>query len=419
MIDPDSAWNLIVSRARSSEAVARPLGDAPGWILADPVYADRDLPSGNRAAMDGYAVRHTDLRTLPAALPVVAEIAAGAAADEPVPEGACARIFTGANLPPGVDTVIMQEDTEFTEDDDRSVRILKAPSRGANVFKQGENAVSGQELLAAGTRLDGAALALCAAVGRDPVGVYRRPTVGLLTTGSELLDAGAAAQPHQIRDSNSYFLRGALADYGYPVAVAERATDDRDRIADMLHHRLETCDVIIMTGGVSVGRYDFCADAVQRAGARILFHGVAIKPGKPQLCAVAPDGRLIFGLPGNPLSAMVGFYEFVLPTLQLLSGCSARQCRISLPVRTRDDLRGHNRRQFVPARLRLTDTGFDALPVPVHGTADLVAGAKADGALIVPAGIETVPAGTKLFFRPWKADWAYPTGKPSANGRRT
>ncbi len=403
MIDPDSAWKVMVSQARSPEVALHPLGDALGYVLAEAIRADRDLPPADRAAMDGYAVRAADIGDLPAVLPVAAEIAAGASADVPVPAGACVRIFTGANLSPDVDTVVMQEDTEPADDGGTAVIILKSVKPGANVFQQGEDARRGATVLEAGACLDAAGLALCAAVGRDPVPVRRRPTVGLLTTGSELLNAGDPALPHQIRDSNTHFLRGALADQGYSPSTCERSNDDCDRIVAALRRLLETHDVIIMTGGVSVGRYDFVAEAVRRTGARVLFHGVAIKPGKPQLCAIGPNGQLVFGLPGNPLSAMVGFYEFVLPGLHLMAGRPAGACRRSLPVRLRGDLtvKGQ-RRQYVPARLFLTESGAEAVPVPVHGTADLVAGAHADGAIIVPAGIERVPDGSMLFFRPWR-----------------
>ena len=402
VIGPDDAWGLIVAHSEALPLVARPTDDALWHFLAEPVSADRDVPPADRSAMDGFALRAADLRDPPAVLPVVAELAAGAAVEKGVPPGACVRIFTGANLPPGTDAVVMQEDTEPADDRGRSVRVLKSVPPGANVFKQGENAHRGETLLSAGTRLDAAGLALCAAVGRDVVRVHRRPSVGLLATGSELLDAGDAALPHQIRDSNTPFLRAALAEHRYPVSAFKRAADNPDTIVNALRVLTEQSDVVVLTGGVSVGRYDFVADAVRRAGATVRFHGVAMKPGKPQLFASDPAGRLVFGLPGNPLSAMAGFYEFVLPALARLAGCPSDRCRRHLTVRMAHDLAAKgDRRQYVPARLAWTPTGPEAAAVPVHGTADLVAGAQADGVLIVPEGTSNVPAGSFLAFRPW------------------
>jgi molybdopterin molybdotransferase len=403
MISPDNAWDSIVSHARALPATERESRSALWDYLAEPVSADRDIPPADRSAMDGFAVRTEDVRQAPAVLDVVSEIAAGAPAGQSVPAGACVRIFTGANLPAGTDAVAMQEDTEPVGDGPAKVRVLKAVRPGANVFKQGENARMGEELLPAGTRLNAACVALCAAVGRARVRVHRRPVVALLTTGTELLDAADAALPHQIRDSNGPFLRAALAEHRHEADAHERVGDDPELLAAALRRLAERSDAIVITGGVSVGRYDYTAEAVRKAGATVRFHGVAMKPGKPQLFATCPDGRLIFGLPGNPLSAMVGFHEFVLPALNLLAGCPAARCRSALAVRVAHDLKVKGERQeYVPVKLSWTPAGPEAAAVPVHGTADLVAGAKADGTLIVAAGTAAVRAGALLPFRPWR-----------------
>ena len=406
MMAPDDAWGLVLKQTRPLADGPQPLAQALGFCLAEAIHADRDLPPANRAAMDGYAVPAAALSPSPVTLRVIGETAAGHPAGPAVRPGACVRIFTGANLPPGADAVVRQEDTEPADDRGESVRLLTAVPPGAHVFQQGENARQGAELLTPGARLNAAALALCAAVGRSVVRVVRRPSVGLLTTGSELLAAAAAAQPHQIRDSNGPFLRAALAEHGYAVAADARVDDDPDRIVAALRDLAACSDVIVLTGGVSVGRYDFTAEAVRRAGATVRFHGVAMKPGKPLLHAVAPAGRLIFGLPGNPLSAMVCFYEFVLPALNLLAGWPAARSRPVATVRLAHDLavKGE-RQQHVPAWLSWTPTGPEAAAVAVRGTADVVAAARADGALVVPAGTRAVPAGTYLAFRPWRTPW--------------
>ncbi|MEI8352168.1 MAG: gephyrin-like molybdotransferase Glp [bacterium] len=401
MITPEQARELILAHVKALPAVMHPATEALAFYLAEPILADRDVPPADRSAMDGYAVRAGDVAKTPVVLPVGAEVAAGSPCGNPVPAGACVRIFTGGNIPVGADAVVIQENTE--PEGEKAVRILKPVAVGENVFKQGENAQHGETLLERGVRLDASALALCAAVGRASLRVHRRPVAGVLATGSELLDAGEGALAHQIRDSNSPFLRAALAEHHLDVLRCERASDSADRIVASLRTLVRQTDVVILTGGVSVGRYDFTAEAVKSAGGVILFHGVAIKPGKPLLFAVTPEGQLIFGLPGNPLSAMVGFHEFVLPALRLLSGCPQGRCWPCLTVRIGKDisLKG-DRQTYLPARLNWTPTGPEAVEVHVKGSSDLVAGSKAEGTLVVPANVKHLAAGSYLSFRPWR-----------------
>lgn len=401
MISPEEARELILAHVKALPAVRQPAMDALAFHLAEPILADRDVPPADRSAMDGYAVRAGDVAKVPVVLPVAAEVAAGSPCGNPVPSGACVRIFTGGNIPVGTDAVVIQENTQG--EGESWVRILKPVAVGENVFKQGENAKQGETLLERGVRLDASALALSAAVGRVSLQVHRRPVVGVLATGSELLDAGEGALAHQIRDSNSPFLRAALAEHHVDVLRCERASDSADRIVASLRTLVRQTDVVILTGGVSVGRYDFTTEAVTRAGAVIVFHGVAIKPGKPLLFAVTPEGRLIFGLPGNPLSAMVGFHEFALPALRLLSGCPQGRCWPCLTVRVGKDITLKGERQtFLPARLNWTPTGPEAVEVFVKGSSDLVAGSKAEGTLIVPANVKHLAAGSFVSFRPWR-----------------
>jgi len=403
MIAPGNAWDIVMAHTRALPPVELAACDARGLYRAHAVCTDHDLPPANRAAMDGFAVCAGTISSItPATLPVVAEIAAGSPADVPVPADACARIFIGANLPPDTDAVVMQEDVE-TRDEGRSVRLTQPVEPGANVYRQGENARQGDVLLPPGTRLDAAALALCAAVGQEQLSVHRQPTVALLTTGAELRAAGEAIQPHQIRDSNSVFLKMALAGQPFRTVACEQVSDDSALLTATLQRLGAQGDVIIMTGGMSVGRYDFAAEAIQAAGGRILYHGIAMKPGKPQLFATTSRGTLIFGLPGNPVSAMVGFHEFVLPALHRLAGCAAENCRRTRTVRAAETLilKG-NRQNYIPATLAWTDEGALACPVPFHGSADLVAAARTDGALIASPGQHRIPAGTLLPFRPWR-----------------
>ena len=417
MIAPDQAWRLILDRATPLPTVTLSADKALGHYLAAPVFADRDIPPTDRSAMDGFAVRSDDLQVAPVDLTVLGELAAGSNAEFHVAAGCCVRIYTGACIPPGADAVVMQEDTSPADAILRSsdppspgnasrpdaIRILKSVSRGANVFKRGENARQGDTLLTAGIRLDPSGVAVCAAVGCGHVPVHGRPRVSVLSTGTELLAEDSGALPHQTRNSNGPFLCAALAEQDFPIVACETVADRPAEIIAALQRASEKSDTVILTGGISVGKYDPVPEAIRQAGGIIHYHGVAMKPGKPQLFATGPWKSLVFGLPGNPLSAMTGFHELVLPALRRQAGCPSDQCRPTMVVRLAHELSTKgDRLQFVPARLKWTENGAEATAVDVHGTADLVAGSKADGALIVPEGTRRMEAGAFVGFRPWR-----------------
>lgn len=401
MIDPDHAWRAIV-------ASVTPLPSAPCaydrclfHYLAQPVLADRDIPAADRAAMDGYAVRADDVAAAPATLRVVGEIPAGSAAQPALAPGECARIFTGANVPPDGDTVVMVEDTEATGDD--AVTVLSPVSRGRHILRRGENARQGLVLLQQGAMLDAAALAVCAAVGCVELRVHARPRITVITTGAELKQPGAPVGPHEVRDSNGPMLVAAVAEQGFGSAAWVCMPDDRSTLLGALRQALDGSDVVLVTGGVSVGKYDMVPDVIRDAGGTIRYHGVAMKPGKPQLFATDGRGRCIFGLPGNPLSVLTGFHEFVLPALRYLAGCPEANCRrlLRLPLLAAVTTKGRER-HYVLGRLVHAGVGTAVEPVPNAGSADLVAGSKADGTIIVPCGVSSVPAGASVDFRPWR-----------------
>ncbi|OGV61901.1 MAG: hypothetical protein A3K19_01705 [Lentisphaerae bacterium RIFOXYB12_FULL_65_16] len=401
MTSPDQAWAAILAHSSPLPVVCVRLQDALGCFLAEPILADRDIPPADRSAMDGFAVCAADVSSAPVELTLTAEVAAGSASAPPLAGGDCVRVFTGANIPPGADTVVMQEDTEPAAGSGK-VRFRKAVSAGANVFRRGENAHAGDELLGSGMALTAAGAGVCAAAGCAEVRVHRRPTAAILTTGTELLDAASPALSHQTRNSNGPFVEAALAEQGFLSISPGSVADDPDALIAALLTAAARSDVVILTGGVSVGKYDLVAEAVRQAGATIHYHGVAMKPGKPQLFATGPGATLIFGLPGNPLSAMTGLYELVVPALRRIAGCPPARCRTALPVRLARALtvKG-DRQQYLLARLDWTTNGPEAVMVRTVGTADLVAGARADGTVIVPPGTKELPAGSWVDFREW------------------
>lgn len=376
----------------------RPLVEAIGQVLAADIRADRDIPAADRSSMDGYAFARLPAAVAPLKLEVVGEIQAGAAPACDAGPGECVRIFTGALLPAGTDTVVMQEDTETAGD---IVELRALPARGSYVLKRGTDARAGDRLVAAGVRLSPLHVALAATAGLAELAVFRMSRVAILTTGEELREAGETLLPHQIRDSNRILVGAQLRSAGFDAPAAARAGDNEQQMAALAEQLLDSADVLVMIGGMSVGRYDFGPAALRRLGARIHFHRVQARPGKPQLFATRA-GKLIFGLPGNPLSVLVGLHELVLPALRLLSGWPRAECRRIHRARLAGAVTGIPELvNFRPAVLRTTPTGPEAevLAVP-RSSADQVTAGAANGFVIVPPEAQ-LPAGAWVECHSW------------------
>lgn len=352
--------------------------------------------------MDGFALRAGDLKRPPQALRLIGEVAAGSDKRPTVAAGTCVRILTGGCVPPGANAVVKVEDTR---ENDGQVTFLSAIAAGVNVRRKGEEARKGEVVLDKGAVLAAAQIGLCASVGKAAVKVHGRPSVIVLCTGRELRSADQRVKAHELRDTNGPALRAALAGAGFSNVPHRILPDSPKVLARRLARAIETYyDVVVFTGGVSVGKYDYVPEAVRAVGAAIRFHGVAMKPGKPQLYATAGRNRHIFGLPGNPLSVLTGFYELVLPALRRLSGIPAGQCRMSLqlPLAASVSVKP-SRENFVLAQLVGGQSALAVRAVRSHGSADLAAGAQADGVFIVPKGTAKLPAGSVVAFRPWRS----------------
>lgn len=406
MIRPQDAWEILTREIKPLEPCELPLEQALGTYLAAPILADADIPPADRAAMDGYAARAGDLGVYGARLPVDGEIAAGSVWSTPVAPGHCLRIFTGANLPPESNTVIAVEKTStnsFWEDtDDSEIEILEPPQAGANVFHRGENARAGELLLGPGKRLGPRQIGLAAATGYAKLKAHRRPGVSIVNTGAELLDWAAPAVAHQTRNSNGPLLTAALIEAGIATVGCHTAPDELDATINAIRNALTRSDAVIITGGISAGRHDYVPRALEAIGARLLYRTLAMKPGKPQLFAHSLEGKPIFGLPGNPLSSIVGLYELVLPALRLLAGCPREHSRpiFHFPLAERIEHRG-DRQWVCPAKLLRDCNRTHILLCPPIGSADLVTGSKVDGAVLIDPGAGVLQAGELVPFRPW------------------
>lgn len=292
-----------------------PLRDAAGLVLAADVFAPQDIPAFRQSAMDGYAFAFRNWAGQP--LPVTATIPAGHTTRTTLAAGKAARIFTGAPMPDDADTVVIQEKTEVAV---TGLHIRDEVIRaGANVRPIGSEARKGALALAAGTRLTPAAIGFLATLGLDEVAVHARPRIQVIVTGNELQTPGHPLEHGQVYEANSYTLCAALAQLQLHNIPVHHAPDHAQQLQAIIAEALDTADVLLLTGGVSVGDYDYVAQALGNCGVKTLFHKVAQKPGKPLFAGRLKD-KLVFGLPGNPSSVLTCFYEYVLPVIEQKMG---------------------------------------------------------------------------------------------------
>jgi molybdopterin molybdotransferase len=326
MIPVQTAESIILASVQSlsptQDLETVPLTQAVGRILAGAIASSLDFPHWDNSAMDGYAVRFQDVvaasPAYPATLRITSEIPAGSPPSVPLQPGQAARILTGSMLPIGADTVVMQEKTEKIGSD--LIRLIEAPPElGHFVRHRGSFYRSGDRLLSPGMSIGGAELAVLAAAQILAVPVFRRVRVGVLSTGNELIQPQETLQPGQIVDSNQVALVALLQQAGVEAVALGSVRDDRLALKTAMAQAIASCDVVISSGGVSVGDYDYVEELLAELGGEILVRSIAIKPGKPLTFATFGD-KFYFGLPGNPVSALVTFWRFVLPAILKRSG---------------------------------------------------------------------------------------------------
>jgi molybdenum cofactor synthesis domain-containing protein len=390
------ARELIGQTVRPLTRIVRvPIVDANGRVLAHEVASTRDVPPFARAGMDGYAVVAENTfgasRYEPRTLRVVDQIYTGQMPARRVAAGEAAEIATGAPMPEGADAVVMVEETERTGPDE--VRILTPVYPRQNVGKQGADIVRGQVVLESGEALNPSKIGALAALGLTSIDVYDKPRIAILSTGNEIVEPGAELQPGQIYDINRYTLSTIVADHGgVPVAyqTAQDTIDDLERAID----RCLAEDVMVFSGGSSVGERDLILDVISRRG-EILFHGIAVKPGKPTVFGVI-DGKTVFGLPGYPTSCLSNAYILLVPALRQMAHLPPYRTRtIEVPVAQRI-VSTTGRHQFYTVRV------VDGLAQPAFkASGDITSMSQADGYIEIPAQTDIVEKGevveVKLF----------------------
>ena len=370
------------------------LKDAHGCVVAEDVVAPADLPGFDNSAMDGYAVRADDVahatRDSPVVLPVTGDVAAGPASPLHVMPGVCVRIMTGAMIPAGADTVVP---VEHTDGGVAQVAISRPAPVGQHIRRAGDDVRAGETILPAGTHLGAAQIGLAAATGRARLLVRPRPRVVVVSTGSELVEPGEPLSPGRIADSNSPALTAAAAEAG---AIAYRVgivPDDPRQFLATLEDQLVRADVLVTSGGVSVGAYDVVKEVLSRLGT-MQFDEVAMQPGKPQgFGTIGPDATPVFGLPGNPVSALVSFEAFVRPALRRMLGATPIE-RPRVRAAVTEPLRSPpGRRSFLRVCLEVRDGVYVVRPVSGAGSHLLAGMARANALAVVPEDVEEVPAG--------------------------
>ncbi len=371
-----------------------------GRVLAAPVLADRDFPPFPRSTRDGYAVRAADVEYLPANLKIVGQIKAGGDFKGTVNPGEAVEIMTGAAVPRGADAVVMVEQTvrtlaESSEEND-FVQVERSVLAGENVVAAGAEAHAGDLLLPVGMRITPAQIAMAAAVGAVNLSVFRQPKVAILATGDELVDVSQSPGAHQIRNSNTYSLAAQVTVNGgiaWPLPVAP---DEERKLSTLIQAGIQGGDLLLLSGGVSMGKFDLVEKVLSEMGAEFLFTGALIQPGKPVVFGEVRYGERtvpFFGLPGNPVSVTVTFDLFVRPLLHAL--CGAAPTRLpSLNARLKKSLKTKTGlTRFLPALVTggLYDPEVEV--IPWQGSGDLLASARANCYLVVPPDRETIAEG--------------------------
>lgn len=392
MLTPPQALERVLGATPTLGAELVHLGCARDRVLARDVLASRDVPPFRNSAMDGFALRHADLAdATPVTLPVAGTIAAGTAPPAPLASGTAVAIMTGAVLPVGADTVVRIEDTEVSA---HQVTVRTTPRPGEHVREPGEDLRAGDVALAAGHVLRPADIGLAASVGHAVVAVVRRPVVAIIATGDELVELGQPLEPGQIANSNAYTLAAAVDEAGGVTRMLGTTPDDRDATRALFAAALEA-DVVLSTGGVSMGAFDLVREVLADLGVAEQFWKIAQKPGKPLSFGVRGT-TLVFGLPGNPVSALVCFELYVRPALRRLGGHRALHHPVVTAELAQSARTAPGLTEFVRVTLDGPITGRRAHPFASQSSGVLRSLSQCDGLLIAAADRGDIPAGAHL-----------------------
>jgi molybdenum cofactor synthesis domain-containing protein len=396
MISVSEAIQIVRQQTHTLPVEQVSLSHALGRVLAQDIVADSDLPPFDRSQMDGYAVRAVDAQAAPVRLRIVGESAAGKGWHNELEEGQAVRIMTGAPVPAGADSVQQVELTHELKDG-TVVELIETVEEGKSIVKRGAEIKAGETVLSAGSIINAAMMAVLAAFGYATVAVFRRPRVAVMATGTELVPVDQKPGQDQIRDSNNYSIAAYAELTGATVKRLPLTGDETSLLKRQLAKAAETCDLIVTSGGVSMGVYDLTKSALKELDAELFFERVALRPGKPTVFARLPSGTLMFGLPGNPVSVAVTFNLFARTALLAMQGASEPALKRETAALARSVKGTAERDSYLPVQLTTNDDGeLIAFPLKWGGSSDFVAFALTTALVIVPAGAKKVEAGTLL-----------------------
>jgi molybdopterin molybdotransferase len=395
MISFEEALDKILSRIQPLGFEKIPLLESLGRVIGEDIYAKRDIPPLDNSAMDGYALKFEDVRESskdhPVRLEVIEDLPAGFVSKKTIGKGQAIRIMTGAPIPKGADTVIPVEETKkgngFT-------LILKGASLGENIRRSGEDVKKGERVISKGDLIRPAEVGMLASVGRSSVLVYQKPLVAILCTGDELVDVDENVEESKIISSNSYTLAAQVKDCGAVPVQLGIARDRKEEIREKLRQGTRA-DVLISSAGVSVGDYDFAKDALGDLGMEMTFWQISMKPGKP-LAFGTIQGKPVFGLPGNPVSSMISFEEFVRPSLLKMMGHRDVLRPVVEAVLKEEIRKTTGRRHFIRAFVSFKEGSYFATTTGDQGSGILMSMLKANGLIMIPEAQEIARVGDKV-----------------------
>ena len=390
MISVAEAIQIVRQQTRPLPQERVKLDHALNRVLAEDIVADSDLPPFDRAQMDGYAVRAEDTTEAPVRLRIAGESAAGRGWHHELKSGEAVRIMTGAPVPAGADSVQQVELTHELKDH-TVVELLESVEAGRSIVKRGAEIQAGETVLQSGTPINAAMMAVLAAFGYAEVPVGQRPRAGVLATGTELVSVNEKPGQDQIRDSNNYSIASYAQLTGATVERLPLARDETSVLKHQIAEAAERCDVVVTSGGVSMGVYDVTKSALKELNAEIFFERIALRPGKPTVFARLPNGTLVFGLPGNPVSVAVTFNLFARTSLLAMQGATEPALKHETALLARSVKGNLDRESYLPAQLTTNDDGeLIAFPLKWGGSSDFVAFALTTALVIVPAGTKTL-----------------------------
>ena len=398
MLTPAQAETLIEQHLTCLPIESLPLTQSAGAVLRENIYAERDHPPFDRVAMDGIALSTVSAASNAGRLRVASVQAAGDPPQTLADPDTCIEIMTGAMLPRGCDAVVpvelVQRNGDFAEIGRKAVQPWQ------NVHRRGSDCPQGSLLLAAGTRLSAPEVAIAAGAGMARLRVSAQPMIVVISTGNELVEPGEVIEPHQVRRSNAYGITASLRQHGFTRVADDHVRDDEAQLTQRLGFHLRTHDVLILSGGVSMGKLDLVPMVLEKLGVNLVFHTIAQRPGKPMWFGVSQSGPAVFALPGNPVSTLVCLARYVLPALRAAMGQSpteARRIALTAPVEVKAPLAF-----YMPVKLKSDDWGrTSALPKPTNGSGDFTALAGTDGFVELPPGPDTFPKGFVARFFRW------------------